>query len=262
MHNYLETAVELGRQAGRIMLEHFEMGVAADLKADNSPVTIADETINQLVIDRIAAEYPTHGVIGEEGSVERPESSLQWVCDPIDGTLPYTLGIPTNVFSLALVDDGAPVVSVIFDPYMDRMYTATLGDGAYRNQERIFVSDTTSLRDAVMNVAGRSARRAAALGGPIYADLEQLGVRLLDHSSFVYEAVLVAAGMFDAAVFTKRTPWDAAAAVLLVSEAGGAATDVVGSLQRYDRAVNGTILSNGKIHDDVKQVVGRHLIDS
>lgn len=261
MENYLETAVELAHEAGAVMLKHFRMGVAADRKPDNSPVTVADEAINQLVIDRIVAQYPEHGVIGEEGSVEKPHAKLNWVCDPIDGTLPYTLGVPTNVFCIALVEDGDPVVSVIYDPYMDRMYTATAGEGAFRNGERISVSETSVLDDAVMNVAGRSRVGAAALGGPIYADLENLGVRLLDHSSYVYEATLVAAGMFDAAVFTKKTPWDAAAGALLVSEAGGTATDVTGSAQRYDTAVRGLILSNGKVHEELQRVVAMHLID-
>ena len=124
MDDYLETAIALAHEAGRVMLDHFKMGVAADLKADSSPVTIADETINQIVIDWIRSKYPTHGVIGEEDSVDGSDSRFTWVCDPVDGTLPYTLGIPTNVFCLALVDDGEPVVAVIYDPYMDRMYTA------------------------------------------------------------------------------------------------------------------------------------------
>ena len=85
-------------------------------------------------------------------------------------------------------------------------------------------------------------------------------MRLLDHSSFVYESMLVAAGLFDAAIFTKNTPWDAAAGALLVAEAGGIATDVTGSAQRYDGAISGLIVSNGRIHDEVRQVVARHLI--
>lgn len=260
MNNYLETAVELAHQAGRIMLEHFDVGVVVNLKQDNTPVTIADETINQMVIDRISAEYPTHGVIGEEASVEKPASRLQWVCDPIDGTLPYTLGIPTNVFSLALCEDGIPIVAVVGDPYLDRTYTATQGEGAFCNDARMSTSDRTAFAGAIMNVSGRSARNAAVLGGPIYADLESLGVRMLHHSSLVYEAVQVAMGTFEAAVFTKNTPWDAAAAALLVSEAGGVVTDVNGSPQRYDQSINGTIFSNGELHHELQQIVARHLI--
>ncbi len=260
MNNYLETATELADSAGRIMLKYFDTGVAVSLKADNTPVTIADETINQMVIDRIASQYPTHGVIGEEASVEKPNSSLQWVCDPIDGTLPYTLGIPTNVFSLALVEDGTPIVAVVADPYLDRTYTAVRGEGAFCNDVRIAVSDKTTFKGAIMNVSGRSARNAVALGGPIYAKLESLGTRMLHHSSLVYEAVQVAVGTFEAAVFTKRSPWDAAAGALLVTEAGGVVTDVNGSPQRYDQPINGTIFSNGEIHHELQQIVARHLI--
>jgi myo-inositol-1(or 4)-monophosphatase len=260
VNEYLETATELALQAGEIMLEHFDSGVTVKIKADNTPVTVADESINQLVIDRITAQYPIHGIIGEEGSVEKPEASLQWVCDPIDGTLPYTLGIPTNVFSLALVEDGAPIVAVVADPYMERMYTATLGEGAFCNDRSLATSTRTTIAGSIMNVSGRSGRGAAVLGGPVYADLEKLGARMLHHSSMVYEAALVAVGAFDAAIFTKRTPWDAAAGGLLVTEAGGVVTDVNGAVQRYDRPLNGTIFSNGILHEEIQQIVARHLV--
>ncbi len=260
MNRYLDTALELAQQAGQIMLQHFDNGVVVNLKDDNTPVTIADETINQLVIDRICDQYPSHGVIGEEGSVERPDSSFQWVCDPIDGTLPYTLGIPTNVFSLALTEEGDPVVAVVADPYLEKLYTATKGDGAFCNEVSIGVSKKDTFDGAIMNVSGRSGNNAAVLGGPLYADLEQLGGHMLHHSSMVYEAVLVASGKFDAAVFTKQTPWDAAAAALIVEEAGGRVTDVSGLPQRYDRPLRGTIFSNGFLHDEMVEIAARHLI--
>ncbi|MDX2468661.1 MAG: inositol monophosphatase [Acidimicrobiia bacterium] len=257
---YLETATELAHQAGRIMLEHFNNDVTVILKADNTPVTIADETINQLVIDRICAQYPSHGVIGEEGSVERPDSALQWVCDPIDGTLPYTLGIPTNVFSLAVTDGGDPIVAVVADPYLGRIYTATKGGGAFCDASPIAVSTKDTFDGAIMNVSGRSGNNAAVLGGPLYADLEEMGGHMIHHSSMVYEAVMVASGKFDAAVFTKQTPWDAAAGALLVEEAGGKVTDVRGRSQRYDRPIAGTIFSNGALHDAMERTAAPHLI--
>lgn len=260
MNGYLETATELAVQASQIMLEHFDSGVTVNIKADNTPVTIADERINQLVIDRITAQYPAHGIIGEEASVEKPDATHQWVCDPIDGTLPYTLGIPTNVFSLALVEHGAPTVAVVADPYMERMYTATVGEGAFCNERQLATSTKGAFAGAIMNVSGRSGRGAAVWGGPIYADLEKLGVHMMHHSSMVYEAALVATGAFDAAIFTKRTPWDAAAGALLVTEAGGVVTDVNGMGQRYDRPLNGTIFSNGVLHEEIQQIVARHLV--
>lgn len=242
------------------MLQHFDNEVVVNLKADNTPVTIADETINQLVVDRIADEYPSHGVIGEEGSVERPDSAFQWVCDPIDGTLPYTLGIPTNVFSLALTEDGDPIVAVVGDPYLDRLYTAVKGGGAFCNDVPIGVSAKDSFDGAILNVSGRSTKNASVLGGPLYTDLEELGGHMIHHSSMVYEAVLVASGKFDAAVFTKQTPWDAAAGALIVEEAGGRVTDVHGLVQRYDQPVRGTIFSNGFLHEAMVNIASRYLI--
>ena len=258
LQNYLETAIEIAAAASEIMLKYFDIGVPADWKEDNTPITIADETINRMVIDRVVAEYPDHGVVGEEASVVKPNATMQWVCDPIDGTIPYMLGIPTNVFALALCEDGRPVVSVVADPYLDRMYTATLGGGTFCNERKLTVSDTASLRGSFMNVSGRTAG-AAAHTPAVYYDLKKAGVRQLHHNSMVYEVIQVASGMFDGAIFTQSTPWDAAAGVLLVTEAGGMASDVCGKEQRYDRPINGTIFSNGVLHDDLVRLVEPHL---
>lgn len=261
MEKYLETATEIAQTAGAIMLDYFEIGVPADWKEDNTPITIADETINRMVIDRIVAEYPDHGVVGEEASVVKPDAEFRWVCDPIDGTIPYMLGIPTNVFALALCESGRPIVSVVADPYLDRTYTATLGGGAYVNDRRLQVSTTDSLKGSFMNVSGRSSGDAAR-GAAIYYDLEKAGVRQLHHNSMVYEVIQVASGMFDGAIFTKSTPWDAAAGALLVTEAGGRVTDVSGREQRYDLPIKGTIFSNGVLHDDMERLVAPHVIGS
>ncbi|MDJ0665307.1 MAG: inositol monophosphatase [Acidimicrobiia bacterium] len=260
MSDYLETALELAASAGQIMLEYFDIGVPADWKDDDTPVTVADEAINQMVVERVAAQYPEHGVIGEEASLVKSESRFQWVCDPIDGTLPYTLGIPTNVFSLALCDDGQPVVAVVEDPYLRRTYSATLGGGAFVNDDELVVSDRAGLRGSIMNVSGRS-RGNAAWGAAIYYDLERAGVQQLHHNSMVYEVIQVASGMFDGAIFTKTTPWDAAAGALLVKEAGGKATDLYGREQRYDRAIRGAIFSNGLLHEELQALVSPHIIE-
>ena len=259
MQNYLSTALELSAAAGEIMLKYFDIGVPADWKEDNTPITVADSTINRMVIDRIAAEYPEHGVVGEEASLEKPDASLQWVCDPIDGTLPYMLGIPTNVFSLALCENGDPIVSVVGDPYLDRTYTAVLGGGTYCNGRKLAVSGTTEMNGSLMNVSGRKSGDAA-YGARIYDDLYGSGVRILHHNSMVYEVIQVASGMFDGAIFTKKTPWDAAAGVLLVTEAGGVATGLSGEQQRYDRPINGTIFSNGHLQAALEKLVAPHIM--
>lgn len=258
MQKYLDTALDLAGRASEIMLRYFDMGVPADWKEDNSPVTVADTLINDMVIERIAAQYPDHGVVGEEASLARPDAPLQWVCDPIDGTVPFTLGIPTNAFALALCEDGDPIVAVVRDPYMDRTYTAVRGSGAHVNERRLAVSTTTELAHSIMNVSGRSGEDPAS-GDAVYDDLAAAGVKQIHHHSIVYEEIQVAAGMFDAAIFTKANPWDAAAGALLVTEAGGRVTDLLGRPQRYDRRITGAIFSNGRLHEKLVALCTPHV---
>jgi fructose-1,6-bisphosphatase/inositol monophosphatase family enzyme len=140
MEEYLEFAKGLAKQAGQIMLDYFDGDQQVEIKADNSPVTIADKTINDLVINEIAKAYPDHGVVGEEASTDKQDQEYVWFCDPVDGTKAFTWGLPTAMFSLALVTKGRPVMGVAYDPFLKRMFTAVKGQGAFCNGEKISVS--------------------------------------------------------------------------------------------------------------------------
>ncbi|MDR1032910.1 MAG: inositol monophosphatase, partial [Candidatus Nomurabacteria bacterium] len=131
MNDYLEFARRLAYAAGGVMLKYFRLGGGiSHYKEDNTIVTKADTEINQMVIDRVRATYPGHGVYGEEDSFGRDKNEL-WVCDPIDGTNMFARGVPVAVFSLAFVVDGEPVMGVVYDPFTDRLYTAVKGEGAF-----------------------------------------------------------------------------------------------------------------------------------
>src|SRR5689334_10230705 len=129
----LEFAKKIAHEAGDIMLAHFQIGIAKEDKEDGSPVTIADKAINHMVIEAIAKAYPNDAVLGEEESLHNEAGEYLWVCDPIDGTIPFSLGIPVNVFTLALLKDGQPLVSVVYDPYLKRLFSAIKGEGAFCN---------------------------------------------------------------------------------------------------------------------------------
>src|SRR5581483_9309819 len=131
MQEYLETAKALAEEAGAIMLESFGFSIEHTLKADNSPLTTADTRIHKLVIDRLSTQYPEHSLYGEEGHITRDSSTYTWVFDPIDGTAAFLRGIPTNVFSIALVVDGVPELGVVLDPYLKRLFHAVRGEGAF-----------------------------------------------------------------------------------------------------------------------------------
>ncbi len=93
----------------------------------NEIVTVADQEINQLVIDEVARIFPEHDVMGEEGDGVRKDTKYIWITDPIDGTIPYSRNIPISVFSLALTFDGKPIVGCVYQPFLDEMYYAETG---------------------------------------------------------------------------------------------------------------------------------------
>jgi fructose-1,6-bisphosphatase/inositol monophosphatase family enzyme len=253
MDQYLTFAKQLALQAGNIMLQHFQIGVPSQAKAHagDTPVTIADTTINQMVIDKVQANYPTHAVLGEEQSLQVKNADYTWVCDPVDGTSAYSAGVPTNVFSLALVDarDGQPVVAVLYDPYMKRLYHAIKGQGAFVNDQPLHVNDTAVLERA--NVGTSSRRSKVVDSRKLKAAIIARCYRQLSFNSVLYEAALVASGQIAAQVFVGSGAHDAVAAKLIVEEAGGKVTDIFGHEQRYDQDIQGAIISNGLVHDEL-----------
>lgn len=253
MNEYLETAKTLANQAGEIMLQHFKIGVPASIKADHSPVTLADTEINRLVIETISQTYDGHAVMGEEESYEADGATFVWVCDPIDGTIPYAHGIPTNVFSLALVEDGAPIMGVVYDPHQSRMFQAVKGGGAYLNGKQIHVNATSKLHATPIGVSGYRLSKP-----DLSRSLFEEGVRAFSFQSCIYEAMMVAAGEFAGQLFGGKNAHDAATTKIIVEEAGGKVTDYMGREQRYDRPINGAIASNGILHDQLLALLSRH----
>ncbi len=253
MIEYLDFAKGLAQEAGEIMLRYFQVGVANELKEHegNTPVTIADKAINSLVIEAVRKQYPLHAVIGEEESYRQENAGFTWVCDPIDGTIPYVMGMPTNVFSLALVDNsnGQPVVAVVYDPYMKRKYWATKNGGAFLNGLSIKTNATGDIKEAL--VGGSGGRSNVLKASEFKAAVIAVCYRPIIVNCVMYEAMLVASGQIAATVFPGAGCHDAVSAKLIVAEAGGKVTDVFGNEQRYDKPIRGAIISNGMIHDEL-----------
>jgi fructose-1,6-bisphosphatase/inositol monophosphatase family enzyme len=260
MNEYLQFAQDLADRAGAIMLEHFQVGVPSQAKpeAGDSPVTIADTQINRLVIEAVQAAYPGQAVIGEEESHRVEGSELTWVCDPIDGTMPYTMGIPVNVFSLALVNkDGEPVVAVVFDPYMKRKYWAVKGEGAYLNGQPIHVNAVSNLKQAYIG-ASMGATASVVRPQELRNDITARCYRTLVFRCSIYQSMLVASGQIAAEIYTSVYAHDAATAALIVTEAGGRVTNLFGGTQRYDQPIRGVIVSNGAIHDEIVAIAKQY----
>lgn len=239
-----EFAISLAKKAGKIMRANFGLAMKREWKADNTPVTITDIKINKLVIAGVKKHFSQHGVLGEEESYNVKGKEYLWVCDPVDGTVPFSHGLPTFVFSLALVKNGAPVLGVIYDPVMDRMYLAEKGKGAFLNGKRIRVN-TSGL---INSVAFTPTKRAT-----LYRD-KYPKVFWLNLFSICYEGVMVASGHAIAALYDYYFPHDIAALKVIVEEAGGKVTDFEGKEQRYDRRINGALITNGRVHKDLLKI--------
>lgn len=248
MEEYLNFAINIANYAGKVMKEYFfEKENTIEFKEDRTPVTYADKVINNYLIDMVKKTYPNHSVDGEEAKLLN-NSKYIWVCDPIDGTSMYTRHVPISTFSLALVIDGDPVVGVVYDPFLDDMYTAIKGKGAYCNNKKIHVNNKkygelgTSVDVCMWNNAKYD---TIEIMKEIRKDVKTCQVGSIAHAS-----MLVARGTISAAIFpgTEHGHCDIAASKLIVEEAGGIVTNFKGEEQRYDRDIDGGVLTNKEIN--------------
>ena len=220
------------------MLANFGLGMKKEWKADSSPVTKTDIAVNQLVIDQVAKFFPAHNVLGEEQSSLKNKSEYLWVCDPVDGTVPFSHGIPTFVFSLALVKDGEPILGLVYDPFMDRIFFAEKNKGAFLNGKKIKVNKLDMSRGVIgWDNAGMSEMRK-----------KFPNIACICLWCICYEGALVASGELQATYYGHIYAHDIAALKVIVEEAGGKVTDKQGKEQRYDQKINGALISNGLVH--------------
>jgi myo-inositol-1(or 4)-monophosphatase len=256
----LEFAKELAYEAGNIMRRYFRAeDIGTEWKADDTPVTVADLKINRLVIDKVKEVFPNQGVLGEELSY-KPERQLIWVVDPIDGTAPFRLGIPVSTFSLALVDrkDGQPLVAVTYDPYLDHLYNATIGDGAYLNGNKIQASKSAKLHQGSVSIYGPplKTKKINYSQGRTIDEVRRRKARNFSFASGVYTASKVATGEFASVAIGNDPPWDVAAAALLVQEGGGVVSNLEGGVRRFDEPGLGCVLSaNPKVHQEMLDII-------
>jgi len=250
---YLEFAKEIAYEAGKIMLKYFKGDNGANYKFDQTIVTKADTEINTYLVEKVKEKFPTHSVDGEEEQFGK--SDYVWVCDPVDGTAMYARHIPVAVFSLALVIDGKPEVGVVYDVFTDNLYSAIKGQGAYKNGEKICVNDIEL--DDMRSVSNFDMWPEAEYN--IYDAIKEIGKKtyFVGIGSVIRACMCVANGDFNLAIFpgTKHKNCDIAAVKVIVEEAGGKVTDLFGNEQRYDRDINGAIVSNGKVHKEVLDVL-------
>lgn len=252
MHEYADFAHNVAHDAANIARMYFRAEHGAVRKQDETPVTLADTEINALLIERVRATFPEHAVQGEEACLVNPAARYVWVCDPIDGTIPFSCGVPTFAFSLALVDrkDGLPRVAVIHDVANDMLYSAVRGEGVGCNGESVSVSAVERLCGAYVDVEARAYGEEYENLRTMQA-LQEQDVFCFKMQSVVYGGLQVAHGALAGVIFFNPYAHDVAALKLIVEEAGGKVTDLEGNERRYDAEGKGAVISNGLVHEQL-----------
>lgn len=224
---YRTFMTELARESGDFIRPLFRQpSIAVEIKADASPVTIADRGAEQLLRARISARYPGHGIIGEEFGTERGDAEFVWVLDPVDGTKSFITGVPLWGTLIALLHQGQPVLGCIHQPVLDQLM---LGDGRETtlNGRAVRCRATTRLEEATL-LTSDPLNPAKYQPRSNYAALEERA-RLVRTWGDCYGYLLVASGWADICLDPVMNPWDIAAVVPIIRGAGGTITDWQGA---------------------------------
>lgn len=245
----LAFATDVAQQAGRFALEHYQRGVAIELKADSSPVTIADRGAERVIRDAIHARFPDHAIAGEEFGAEQRSSRYRWIVDPIDGTKSFVRGVPLFGVLVALEIDGHVDVGVCHLPALGETVSAATGLGCTWNGRAAKVSAVTDLGSAtvVFSDGVTTARRLGERWGRL-----ESGAGMMRSWGDCYGHCLVATGRADVMLDPVMNPWDCAALLPIVSEAGGRFTDWRGIAQ-----INGgdAVSTNAALHGAVMSLL-------
>jgi myo-inositol-1(or 4)-monophosphatase len=248
---FLPAMSAIAREAGALLLQYFHQGLKIEYKGDADLVTAADRASEALIRERISQQFPGHDVLGEEQGLNDQGSDYRWYVDPLDGTTNFAHGYPVFCVSMALEHRagsvGTRVAGVVYDPTRDELFTAEQGRGAHLNGKGIHVSEAAQLKECLLATGFPSHKRHKNPNIHFYHQitLRTHGVRRA--GSAALDLCNVASGRFDGFWEFNLNPWDTAAGVLIVEEAGGKVSRFDGSPFEIDSRE--TLASNGLVHE-------------
>jgi histidinol-phosphatase len=246
MNRDLQLALELADAADAITMQHYQStDLAVRTKVDMTPVSEADEAVERMIREKLAAARPEDGIVGEEfgttGSTKR-----RWIIDPIDGTKNYVRGIPVFATLIALEEEGRVCAGVVSAPSLARRWWASVGDGAFCNEKQIRVSRIAEIEDS--HLTYDSISEFDRYGGTVrFLALARRCTRSRGFGDF-WAHMLVAEGAVEIAVEPAVSAWDMAAVQVIVEEAGGRFSDLRGT-PRFDAGSG--LSTNGLVHEAV-----------
>ena len=247
---YLETAVEIAREAGSLAANYFERRVPFETKGEFDLVTEADRASEKLIVERLRSYFPSHSIMAEEGGGHESGSEYRWFVDPLDGTTNFAHSFPVFNVTLGLERAGELIAGVVYDPLRNEMFTAERGAGAYLNNRRIHVSAVKRITDSLASTGFPSRKRHHNINIHFYYQLAMASHGVRRTGSAAIDLAYVAAGRLDFFWEFGLKPWDMAAGSLLVQEAGGRVSTMAGEVHSVT-ASDHLLADNGWLHDEV-----------
>lgn len=254
----LNFAVQMARDAGRILVDRQGRSLKVSSKGDINLVTEADLAAEKFIIERIRSYYPRHAILAEEsgasnGAETGAASEWKWIIDPLDGTTNYAHGYPCFCVSIAVERAGKIEIGVVYDPVRNEMFAAERGQGATLNERAIRVSDVDDLNSAMLCTGFPYDVRERPDFARHFTSFTMRAQAVRRDGSAALDLAFVACGRFDGFWEDGLNPWDVAAGVLLIAEAGGMVTDFNSEpLSIYTPRV---LASNGLIHEAMMGVL-------
>ena len=250
MSQYLPGLETIAREAGALLMSYFDRHIKIEYKGEVDLVTAADRASEKLIAERLQTCWPKYGIVGEEGTRSDTGAEYRWYIDPLDGTTNFAHGYPVFCVSIALVHgDGQLDAGVLYDPTRNELFAAERGQGATLNSKPIHVSKTACLAEAMLGTGFPSHKRHKNPNIYFYQHLTLNSHGVRRAGSAALDLANVAAGRYDGFWEFNLNPWDTAAGVLIVQEAGGKVTSFDGTPFRLDSRE--VLATNGVIHDEV-----------
>ncbi|UCE25955.1 MAG: inositol monophosphatase [Candidatus Zixiibacteriota bacterium] len=254
LRQYLAFAEKLALGAGKILSGGFYRTKRVNYKGSINPVTEFDLKSEKYIISNLERRYPDHTILAEEGTGTERDSEYCWVVDPLDGTVNYAHGFPVYSVSIGLQYKGQSIAGVVYDPEQHELYSAARGQGAFLNRKRIRVSSEKNLKRSLLATGfayNVSTARKNNLG--MFARMIKQAQAIRRLGSAALDLCWLAAGRFDGFWEYYLHPWDTAAAILIVEQAGGKVTRIDG--RKYSIFDKEILASNGHIHSAMKAVL-------
>jgi len=254
MKNIKTFAVETALEAGALLKKRFSESHEIRYKGEIDLVTEADGMAEELIVKKIEQAFPSHDILAEERRETATGSTFRWIIDPLDGTTNYSHGYPVFSVSIALERKGRVILGVIFNPMLEELFTAEMNGGAFLNGNRLRTSPTDSLNRSLLATGFPYDIRENRDNNLSYFNALAVRVQAIRRAgSAALDLAYVAAGRFDGFWELRLRPWDTAAGVLLVEEAGGTVSEIGGS--PFHLLSPSLLATNGKIHLAMEEIL-------